>query len=146
MCSSDLAPPKPGVITRLEAARTRAEFDKAMDELVTIQRSEDHPDKDAVGEFIGSNLRFKEFEATLRAAEQRNRAPQKAPEAPTAAEPEAKAPKKKFTPVKPPAFYQPVGINRKTGKVIRGPQLMLQPMDDVKAKKYLEDKIGRAHV
>lgn len=133
------APPKPGVVTRLEAARTREAFEKAMDELVAIQRSDAHPDKDTVGEFIGSNLRFKEFEAALRAAEQRNRAPQKAPEAPTAYEPEEKAPKKKFTPVKPPAFYQPVGINRKTGKVIRGPQMMLQPMDDAKAKKYLED-------
>ena len=133
--------PKPPAVLRLEAARTRAEFNAALDELVAIQRSANHPDKDAVGEFIGSNVRFPEFERALRAAELRNRPAQPAP-APIAAAKgeESDKPKKKFAPKSPDAFYEPVGIDRRTGKVIRGKQMLVQPIDDKRAAEYLKAK------
>lgn len=130
--------PKPPAVLRLEAARTRAEFDAALDELVAIQRSANHPDKDAVGEFIGSNVRFPEFERALQAAERRNRPAQPAP-APVAAVRD-EAPKKKLAPKSPDAFYEPVGIDRRTGKVVRGKQMLVQPIDDKRAAEYLKAK------
>lgn len=132
--------PKPAAVQRLESARTQAEFNAAMDELVAIQRAAEHPDKDAVGEFIGSNVtKYPEFERALQAAELRNRPKQQAPAAPAVRAEEPKA-KKPFVPRKNDAFYEPVGIDPKTGKVIRGPQLLIQPIDDARAKQYLEAK------
>jgi hypothetical protein len=131
--------PKPAAVQRLERARTQAEFNAAMDELVAIQRSAEHPDKDAVGEFIGSNVaKYPEFERALQAAELRNRPKQQAPAAPAVRAEEPKA-KKPFVPRKNDAFYEPVGIDPKTGKVIRGPQLLIQPIDDARARRYLEE-------
>ena len=134
--------PKPAAVQRLESSRTRAEFDAALDELVAIQRSPDHPDKDAVGEFIGSNVaKYPEFERALQAAELRNRPKQTAPApAQAAREEEPSAPKKPFVPRKPDAFYEPVGLDPKTGKVIRGPQMLVQPIDDARAKRMLEER------
>ena len=134
--------PTAPAVQRLENAKTRAEFDAALDELVRIQRSTDHPDKDAVGEFIGSNLRHEAFEKAIRAAEQRTRAKVEAPKPAPAAAPTAEtptAPKKPVAERKHAAFYEPVGINRKTGAVIRGPQMLTIPMDDARARKYLEE-------
>ena len=131
--------PNPPSVQRLENAKTRAEFESALDDLVRIQRSEDHPDKDAVGEFLGSNIRFGQFEKALRAAEDRLREKPKAPAPLPATEPVTPKAKKPVVPRKPDAFYEPVGISRKTGKVLRGPQMMTQPMDDAKARVYLEE-------
>lgn len=133
--------PKPAAVQRLESARTRAQFDAALDELVAIQRSADHPDKDAVGEFIGSNVaKYPEFERALQAAELRNRPKQAAPAPAPVREEEPAAAKKPFVPRKPDAFYEPVGIDPKTGKVIRGPQQLIQPIDDTRAKRMLEER------
>ena len=134
--------PTPPAVQRLENSKTRAEFDAALDELVRIQRSTDHPDKDAVGEFIGSNLKHEPFEKAIRAAEQRTRAKVEAPKPAPAAAPTAEvttAPKKPMAERKHAAFYEPVGINRKTGAVIRGPQMLTIPMDDARARKHLEE-------
>lgn len=132
--------PKPAAVQRLENSKTRAQFDAALDELVAIQRSADHPDKDAVGEFIGSNVaKYPEFERALQAAERRNRAPQVAPTPAVATrEEEPTGAKKPFVPKQPDAFYEPIGIDKKTGKVIRGKQLLIQPIDDASAKRLLE--------
>jgi hypothetical protein len=137
--------PTTPAVQQLEKAKTLAEFNAAMDRLVEIQQSKAHPEKEAVGEFIGANERHPAFAKAFEAAVERAR---KKPQAPAKAAPAERdieeAPKKvEAAPRKNDAYYEPIGINKKTGKIIRGPQQLLQPIDDKTAKAYLEERATR---
>ena len=138
-----------GVIAALENVRTQADFDTAMDNLLAVQRDTKHPEHADVADFIVKNSRHRAFENALRAAVQRGRKAQADATAKKAAtseadtdasgiEPETKQARKPAAPRKHDSHYEPIGINPRTGKVIRGPQMLLQPIDDKKAAAQLE--------
>jgi hypothetical protein len=75
----------PSPLSELQAARTKPEFDAAMDLFVQIQRDPAHPRHGETEQILGQYQNAPEFQRALQAAELRNRAPQSAPprEAPT---------------------------------------------------------------
>lgn len=135
--------PQPPSVQRLTNSKSRAEFESALDDLVRIQRSENHPDKDAVGEFIGSNVRHEPFEKALQASEERVR--RSTPEPKAKPEPVAevkwKAPEPKPAPVaeakpEPKAEVKPEPTPAPVAEAKLAPKVEAKPASEQVAKEH----------
>lgn len=133
---------KSPAVVALSKAKTKPQLEAALDEIARIRRNPDHPEHEAINEFLADALAAPGFEPMFAAALDRTR-PRQAPAAPkvTATDTDEKKPRA-TKPIRavPAAFYEPVGIDRKTGKVVRGKQMLVQPIDDKRAAEYLKAK------
>jgi hypothetical protein len=130
----------PAVAT-LSRARTKTQLESALDEIARIRRDPAHPEHAAVNEFLTDALAAPGFEPMFAAALDRTR-PRQAPAAPKAPTDDKEGKPRATKPIRavPSAFYEPVGIDRKTGAVQRGKQMLVQPIDDKRAAAYLKAK------
>ena len=133
---------KSPAVVALSRAKTKPQLESALDEIARIRRNPGHPEHEAINEFLTDALAAPGFEPMFAAALDRTRQRQ-APTAPKAAATDTDEKKPRATkPIRavPAAFYEPVGIDRRTGKVIRGKQMLVQPIDDKRAAEYLKAK------
>ena len=129
-------------VVALSKAKTKPQLESALDEIARIRRNPGHPEHEAINEFLTDALAAPGFEPMFAAALDRTRQRQ-APAAPKAAATDTDEKKPRATkPIRavPAAFYEPVGVDRRTGKVIRGKQMLVQPIDDKRAAEYLKAK------
>ena len=133
---------KSPAVVALSRAKTKPQLESALDEIARIRRNPGHPEHEAINEFLTDALAAPGFEPMFAAALDRTRQRQ-APTAPKAAATDTDEKKPRATkPIRavPAAFYEPVGVDRRTGKVIRGKQMLVQPIDDKRAAEYLKAK------
>ena len=128
-------------IVALSKSKTKTQLESALDEIARIRRNPDHPEHAAVNEFLTEALAAPGFEPMFAAALDRIRPRQAPPEPKVSADEEERKPRA-TKPIRavPSAFYEPVGVDRKTGKIIRGKQMLVQPIDDKRAAAYLKAK------
>jgi hypothetical protein len=132
---------KTPAVALLSRAKTKAQLEAALDDIARIRRDPTHPDHEAVNDFLTDMLAAPGFEPMFAAALDRTR-PREAPTPPPAAPMEEEKPAGKAKPARavPAAFYEPIGIDARTGAVKRGKQMLVQPIDDKRAAEYLKAK------
>ena len=128
-------------IVKLSRARTKAQLEAALDEIARIRRDPTNAEHDAINEFVTDALVAPGFEPMFTAALDRTR-PRQAPPAAPAKPVEREKPTGKAKPARavPAAFYEPIGIDARTGAVKRGKQMLVQPIDDKRAAEYIKAK------
>ena len=132
---------KTPAVVLLSNAKTKAQLEAALDDIARIRRDPTHPDHEAVNDFLTDMLAVPGFEPMFAAALDRTR-PREAPTPLPAAPAREEKPAGKAKPARavPSAFYEPVGIDARTGAVKRGKQMLVQPIDDKRAAEYLKAK------
>lgn len=132
---------KTPAVVLLSNAKTKAQLEAALDDIARIRRDPTHPDHEAINDFLTDMLAVPGFEPMFAAALDRTR-PREAPTPPPAAPMEEEKPAGKAKPARavPAAFYEPIGIDARTGAVKRGKQMLVQPIDDKRAAEYLQAK------
>ena len=128
----------PAVVT-LSQAKTKSQLESALDGVARIRRDPAHVEHEAVNEFLTDALAAPGFEPMFTAALDRTR-PRQAPAAPIPAEKEKPTGKAKPTRAIPSAFFEPIGVDARTGEVKRGKQMLVQPIDDKRATEYIKAK------
>jgi hypothetical protein len=132
---------KTPAVALLSRAKTKAQLEAALDDIARIRRDPTHPDHEAVNDFLTDMLAAPGFEPMFAAALDRTR-PREAPTPLPAAPAREEKPAGKAKPARavPSAFYEPIGIDARTGAVKRGKQMLVQPIDDKRAAEYLKAK------
>jgi hypothetical protein len=105
----------PAIVT-LSQAKTKAQLESALDEIARIRRAPDHPEHEAVNAFLEDTLAAPGFEPMFTAALDRTR-PRQAPAAPAAPAEEKKPRATKPIRAVPSAFFEPIGLDARTGAV-----------------------------
>jgi hypothetical protein len=129
------------VIAALAKAKTKAQLESALDEIARIRRNPAHPEHEAVNAFLADALAAPGFEPMFAAALDRTR-PRQVPTEPKSTTDGLEKKPRATKPIRavPAAFFEPVGVDRRTGKVVRGKQMLMQPIDDKRAAEYLKAK------
>jgi len=126
-------------VVALSQAKTKSQLESALDAIARIRRDPAHVEHEAVNEFLTDALAAPGFEPMFTAALDRTR-PRQAPTT-LPAEP-AEKPTGKAKPARaiPSAFFEPIGVDSRTGAIKRGKQMLVQPIDDKRAAEYLKAK------